>query len=57
MSVLANTLKRFMKSDDRKELGDLEELREAFHQVERYLQFQLDHFDRQQANRQLMALV
>jgi hypothetical protein len=56
LSLLANAVRRFLESGDRKLIGDIDELREALEHVEAYRQCRPDHFDRRRVNRQLRAL-
>jgi hypothetical protein len=60
MAIVATALGRVLEADDqtpiRQVIGDPETLREAVDQLDAYLQFQPEHFDRRQLNIQLRAL-
>jgi Plasmid pRiA4b ORF-3-like protein len=61
MTVVAQALDCLLAADDqtpiREVIGDAETLREAVDQLDTYLQFQPEHFDRRDVNAQLCALV
>jgi Plasmid pRiA4b ORF-3-like protein len=61
MTVVARALDRLLAADDqttmRQVIGDAETFREAVDQLDAYLQFQPEHFDRRDVNAQLSALV
>ena len=60
MAVVAVVLNRLLKADDpttiRQIIGDRETFREAVDQLDAYLQFRPEHFDRRDVNDQLRAL-
>lgn len=56
LNLAAGAVGRFLESEDRRAIGDLDQLRQALHCVEAYQPFQPDHFDRRQINHQLRAL-
>jgi hypothetical protein len=56
LGLLADAVSRFLKSGDRKSIGDLNELREAAERVEAYRRRSPDQFDRRRINGQLRAL-
>ena len=61
MAVVATVLNRLLKADDqttiRQIIGDRETFREAVDQLDAYLQFRPEHFDRRDVNTRLRALV
>jgi len=61
MAVVATVLNRLLKADNqttiRQVIGDPETFRAAVDQLDAYLQFQPEHFDRRDVNAQLCALV
>jgi hypothetical protein len=61
MTVVARALDRLLAADDqttmRQVIGDAETFRGAVDQLDAYLQFQPEHFDRRDVNAQLCALV
>ena len=61
MVTLATALERLLKADDqttmRQITGDRDTFRDAVDQLDAYLQFRPDHFDRRAVNAQLCALV
>jgi hypothetical protein len=60
MAVVATVLKRLLKADDqttiRQIIGNQETFRAAVDQLDAYLQFRPEHFDRRDVNHQLRAL-
>ena len=60
MAVVATALNRLLEADDqttmRQVIGDRETFREAVDQLDAYLQFQPEHFDRRDVNTRLRAL-
>jgi Plasmid pRiA4b ORF-3-like protein len=60
MAVVATVLNRLLKADDqttiRQLIGDQETFREAVTQLDAYLQFRPEHFDRRDVNHRLRAL-
>jgi hypothetical protein len=60
MAVVATVLNRLLKADDqttiRQIIGDQETFREAVDQLDVYLQFRPEHFDRRAVNNRLRAL-
>jgi hypothetical protein len=60
MAVVATVLNRLLKADDqttiRQIIGDQETFREAVAQLDAYLQFRPEHFDRRDVNNRLRAL-
>jgi hypothetical protein len=61
MATVAIALKRILEADSqtpiRQVMGDPETLREADDQLDAYLKFQPEHFDRRDVNARLRALV
>jgi hypothetical protein len=61
MAVVATAFNRLLKADNRttirQVIGDPETFRAAVDQLDAYLQFQPEHFDRRDVNAQLCALV
>jgi Plasmid pRiA4b ORF-3-like protein len=61
MAVVARVLNRLLKADDqttvRQGIGDPETFRQAVDQLDAYLEFRPEHFDRRAVNAQLCALV
>jgi Plasmid pRiA4b ORF-3-like protein len=61
MAILATALERLLKADDqttiRQIVGDRDTFQEAVEQLDAYLQFRPEHFDRRAVNAQLCALV
>jgi hypothetical protein len=61
MTVVARALDRLLAANDqttmRQVIGDAETFRDAVDQLDAYLQFQPEHFDRRDVNAQLCALV
>ena len=61
MATVATALERLLKADDqmtvRQVIGDPETFREAVNQLDAYLQFRPEHFDRRDVNTRLRALV
>jgi Plasmid pRiA4b ORF-3-like protein len=60
MAVVARVLNRLLKADDqttiRQVIGDRHTFREAVDQLDAYLQFRPEHFDRRDVNNRLRAL-
>ena len=60
MAVITTALERLRKADDsttmRQVIGDRDTFREAVDQLDAYLQFQPEHFDRHDINTQLRSL-
>jgi hypothetical protein len=60
MAVVATVLNRLLKADDqttvRQIIGDQETFREAVDQLDAYLRFRPEHFDRRDVNHRLRAL-
>jgi hypothetical protein len=60
MATIATALERLLKADDqttiRQIIGDRDTFREAVDQLDAYLQFQPEHFDRRAVNTRLRAL-
>jgi hypothetical protein len=60
MATLATALERLLKVDDqttiRQVIGDPETFREAVAQLDAYLQFRPEHFDRRDVNARLRVL-
>ena len=60
MAIVATALERLLKADDqttiRQVIGDRDTFREAVDQLDAYLQFQPEHFDRRDVNARLRAL-
>jgi hypothetical protein len=60
MATVATALERLLKADDqtrvRQIIGDQETFREAVDQLDAYLQFRPEHFDRRAVNARLRAL-
>ena len=61
MATLATALERLLKADDqttiRQVIGDRDTFRDAVDQLDTYLEFRPEHFDRRDVNAQLCALV
>ena len=61
MAILATALERLLKADDqttiRQVMGDRDTFRDAVDQLDAYLEFRPEHFDRRDVNAQLCALV
>jgi hypothetical protein len=61
VATLATALERLLKADDqttiRQVMGDHDTFRDAVGQLDAYLQFRPEHFDRRDVNAQLCALV
>jgi Plasmid pRiA4b ORF-3-like protein len=61
MATLATVLEHLLKADDqttiRQLIGDPETFRDAVDQLDAYLEFRPEHFDRRDVNTQLCALV
>jgi Plasmid pRiA4b ORF-3-like protein len=61
MVTLATALERLLKADDQTTIhqirGDRDTFRDAVDQLDAYLEFQPEHFDRRDVNAQLCALV
>lgn len=61
MATLATALERLLKADDqttiRQIMGDRDTFRDAVDQLDAYLEFRPEHFDRRDVNAQLCALV
>jgi Plasmid pRiA4b ORF-3-like protein len=61
MATLAPALERLLKADDqttiRQVIGDRDTFRDAVDQLDAYLEFRPEHFDRRDVNAQLCALV
>jgi hypothetical protein len=61
MATLATALERLLKADDqttiRQVIGDRDTFRDAVDQLDAYLEFRPEHFDRRDVNAQLCALV
>jgi hypothetical protein len=60
MATVGTALERLLKADDqttiRQIIGDQETFREAVDQLDAYLQFRPEHFDRRAVNARLRAL-
>jgi hypothetical protein len=60
MAVVARVINRLLKADDhttmRQVIGDRDTFREAVEQLDAYLQFRPEHFDRRAVNARLRAL-
>jgi hypothetical protein len=54
--VVVTALERFLRSGEERALGDRDELREAFAQLEAYQEFKPNHFTRRGVNTQLRKL-